>query len=240
MKKHTLALIGCWLLGLGIRAQAAAVNPSTGDLSAQMLSEEKHFVESLACVYSPGWWISYNDGLYFHPRNEAQVQQLEAMKAARSKYVALTNREARYVLTARLIAGSGIGEAWQKKLLLPFSTTNQNLTPSLDKPLRVIPSYQVLRSLSNGDALIRDDTSAYFVMNLGGGADGASGTNALLIKVGSKTYSAGGTFATVEAFVNVAPSKEETDRAESRGRRLPEGGYRAWAEDRRLEGRAGV
>ena len=34
---------------------------------------------------SPAFWISYDDALYFQPKNEAQVRQLEAMKAARSK-----------------------------------------------------------------------------------------------------------------------------------------------------------
>ena len=66
------------------------------------------------------------------------------MKAARSKYLVLTNPATRHDLTARLIAQSGISESWQKKLLLPFSATNQNLTPTLNKPLRIIPSYKVL------------------------------------------------------------------------------------------------
>ena len=48
----------------------------------------------------------------------------------------------------RLIAASGIGESWQKKILLPFSATNQNLTPTLDRPVRVIPRYKVLQSLA--------------------------------------------------------------------------------------------
>ena len=63
------------------------------------------------------------------------------------------------------------------KILLPFSATNQYLTPTLGKPLRVIPRYKVLQSLAHGDALIQDDEATYFVMNFGRGADDASGTN---------------------------------------------------------------
>jgi TPR repeat protein len=210
MKKQLLAIVGCVLLGMGGRAQAADASAATDRPGDQLLSEQKHFVECLACVYSPGWWVSYNDALYFQPRTEEQLRQLEDMKAARARYVALTNREARHDLAAKLIAGSGVGEAWQRKLLLPFSATNQNLTPTLDKPLRVVPTYKVLQSLGNGDALIQDNQSTLFVMSFGRGAADASGTNALLIREGTKTYSSGGTFKTVEAFANVSLNHEET------------------------------
>jgi len=191
-------------------APSAGGAPPPDSLNEQLLSEQKHFVECLSCVYSPAWWLSYNDSLYFQPRNQAQVKQLEAMKAARSRYLALTNQETRHALAARLMAESGVGESWQRKLLLPFSATNQNLTPTLDKPVRVIPKYKILQSLGGGDALIQDDASICFVMNFGRGADDASCTNALLIKEGVKTYSAGGGFKTVDAFANVALTKEET------------------------------
>ena len=205
-----LALIGGWRLCLGIVAQAADGAALTQGAGDPMLPEQKHFVECLARVYSPGWWLSYNDALYFQPRDAAQVQELEAMKEARSRYVALTNRETRYALTAKLLAASGIGEAWQKRLLLPLSATNQNLTPTLNRPLQVVPSYKVVQAMTNGDALIQADGATLFVMNFGRGATDASGTNALLIKEGTKTYSSGGAFKTVEAFANVALSAEET------------------------------
>lgn len=210
MKKRMLAFIGCWLLCLGIRVQAADASSAAGSLEDQMLREQKHFVECLACVYSPAWWVSYNYALYFHPQNETQVEQLEAMKAARSKYVALTNPATRHALTARVIAQSGIGEVWKKKLLLPLSTTNQTLTPTLDRPLSVVPTYTVLQSFANGDVLIQDETATLFVMNFGRATAGASGTNALLVKEGTKTYSSGGAFKTVDAFANAALSPEET------------------------------
>ncbi|HOX56420.1 MAG TPA: SEL1-like repeat protein [Candidatus Paceibacterota bacterium] len=210
MKKQVLAVAGCLVLNLGIAAQATNGGPAANGLNSQMLREQKHFVECLASVYSPAWWFSYNGALYFQPRNETQAQHLEAMKAARSQYVALTNQETRHALAARLIAACGIGETWQKKLLLPFSTTNQNFTPTLNRPLRVVPAYKVLRCDTNGDALIQDNQSTMFVMNFGRGASDGSGTNALLVREGLKTFSSGGVFETVNAYENVSLNKEET------------------------------
>ena len=205
-----LALIGRLLLCVGMLAPCAGSAAPPHSLDEPMLSEQKNFLECLSCVYSPAWWFSYNGSLYFQPRNEAQTKQLEAMKTARSRYLALTNQETRHELTARLIAESGISETWQKKILLPLSATNQTLTPTLDRPVRVVPKYAVLQSLPSGDALIQAEASTYFVMNFGRGADDASGTNALLMKEGVKSYLADGGFKTLEAFANVALSREET------------------------------
>jgi TPR repeat protein len=202
-------LIGCLLLCAAALAQFTGMSASPGDLNEQMLSERKHFEECLASVYSPAFWISYNDSLYFQPRNEAQIQQLEAMKAARAKYVVLTNRETWHEIAAKGIAASRIEGVWQRKILLPYSTTNQYLTPTLGKPLRVIPRYKVLQSLAHGDALIQDAEATYFVMNFGRGADDAAGTNLCLIKEGVKSYSDGGDFKSVAAFENVSLSTEE-------------------------------
>jgi TPR repeat protein len=210
MKRLLIAVVGHLLLCVGMWAQSAAAAAPPESPSEQTLSEEKHFAECLSCVYSPAWWLSFNESLYFQPRNEAQVKQLEAMRTARSRYLALTNQATRHDLAAKLIAESGVGENWRRKLLLPVSATNQNLTPTLDRLARVIPKYKLLQSLGGGDALIQDDASTYFVMNFGRGADDASCTNALLIKEGVKAYSAGGAFKMVEAFSNVALSKEET------------------------------
>jgi len=210
MNKLWLGMIGRLLLCLGMLTGTSGRGSAPEELNPQMLSEQKHFMECLARIYSPAFWISYNDSLYFHLRNEAQAQQLEEMKAARARYVVLTNRETRYELTARSIAASGIKEAWQRKVLLPFSATNQNLTPTLDRPLMVVPSYKLLQPLAGGDALIQDGASTYFVMNYGRGVDDAGCTNALLIKEGVKTYAAGERFKTVDAFANVALSPEET------------------------------
>jgi len=210
MKKRMPAYMACLLLGFGLRAQAADANIPADGPGDQLQREQKHFVECLATIYSPAWWLSYNGSLYFQPRDEAQVAQLEAMKAARAQYVTLTNRATRHELASKLIARSGIGEAWQKKLLLPLSETNYNLTPTLARPVHVVPSYKLAESFPNGDALIEDGQSTLFVMNFGRGAFDASGTNALLIREGTKTYSSDGAFKTVEAFENVGLSQEET------------------------------
>jgi TPR repeat protein len=209
MTKLSPTFIGGLLLCLAVLAPSTGTGASPDDLSDQRRSEQKHFLECLAAVYSPAFWFSYNDSLYFQTKNEAQAHQLEAMKTARSKYLVLTNREARYELAAKGIAASGVGESWQRKILLPFSTTNQDLTPTLGRPLRILPRFKVLQSLAGGDALLQDDHATYFVMDFGREADDASGTNALLIKEGVKSYSEGGDFKTVEAFANASLSKEE-------------------------------
>jgi TPR repeat protein len=203
-------LVGCLLLRVGMLAQTPGDASALPSLGEQLHSEQKHFLECLSTVYSPGWWVSYRGSLYFQARNEAQFKQLEAMRAARSRYVAFTNAEARHEFTARLIAGSGLNETWQQKILLPLSETNQNLTPTLDRAVRVVPKYTVLRSLPSGDALIQDGTALYFVMDFGRGVDDASHTNALLIREGTKTYSEVGGFKTVEAFTNVSLNRTET------------------------------
>jgi hypothetical protein len=209
MTKLSPTFISGLLLCLGVLAPGTGAGASPDNLSDQRRSEQKHFLECLAVVYSPAFWFSYNDLLYFQTKNETQAHQLDAMKVARSKYLALTNREARYELAAKGIAASGIGESWQRKILLPFSTTNQDLTPTLGRPVRVLPRYKVLQSLAEGDALLQDDQATYFVMDFGRGAEDASGTNALLIKEGVKSYTKGGDFKTVEAFANASLSKEE-------------------------------
>ena len=134
-----LTLVSRLFLCLGTVAQSAVGASPPPSHDEQMLSEQKHFVECLSSVYSPAWWFSYGDSLYFQPRNESQAKQLQAMKEARARYVALTNQEVRHALAARLIAESGISPAWQKKILLPLSATNQTLTPTLDRPLRLVP-----------------------------------------------------------------------------------------------------
>ena len=104
MIKLRLSFIGYVLLCAGALFQSTGRSVSPEGPSEQMLSERKHFLECLASVYNSAFWISYNDSLYFQPKNEAQVSQLEAMKVARSEYTALTNREARHEIAAN---GSG-------------------------------------------------------------------------------------------------------------------------------------
>ena len=209
MRRLRVSFIGPLLLCIGALTQCTGRGASSDEPSAPLLAERRHFLECLATVYSPGFWISYNDSLYFQPKTEAQARQLEAMKVARARYVALTNRESRHEMAAKGMAASGIEERWQRKLLLPYSATNLDLTPTQGRPLRIIPSYKLVRSLAHGDALIQDAQATYFVMDFGRGADDAAHTNACLIKVGMKSYSEGGSLRSVEAFQNVALSAEE-------------------------------
>src|ERR1017187_3234730 len=142
MKRLMLSLVCRLLLCAGMLARSAGGASLPPNPDEQLLSEQKHFVECLSCVYSPAWWLSYHESLYFQPRNEAHVKQLEAMKAARSRYLTLTNQEARHELTAGLIAASGIGQSWQQKILLPLSATNQNPVP-MWQPVEIRPGETV-------------------------------------------------------------------------------------------------
>ncbi len=192
----------------------AAASPSTNATSSppsrQMLIEQKHFLDCLAYVYSPGLWISYQGSLYFAPRTETQWKQLEALKDARSKYLALTNRELRHSLTAQALSASGLDTAWQQKLLLPYSETNQDLTPTLRRPVALMPQYELLQTLPGGDALLRDKDAVWFVMDFGRGAGDIYHTNALLVREGTKTYTTvGGNAKTVDAFTDVALNRDE-------------------------------
>jgi hypothetical protein len=210
-------LVKRWIvLALGLWPCLAALGQATGEASAEvahekrMLLEGKHFLECLAYVYQPALWVSYRDSLYFAPKTDAQARQIESLKAARARYVALTNREERYALAEGAIAESGLPENWKRKLLLPYSTTNQNLTPTLERLFRVIPTYKVLQNLGNGDALIQEGDAVYFVMDFGRCPADGSGTNAVLVREGTKTYRpADGETQRVEALTDIGLNRDE-------------------------------
>ncbi len=207
MKPTALFLIG-WILG-GPVSMARATEAQAA--APQLAKEQKHFLECLAYVYRPELWISYRGNVYFAPKSEAEFQKIESMVAARSAYVALTNRETRHKLAAAELARSGVAEAWQQKLLLPVSETNLNLTPTLDRPLRVVRDYRVLQSLGGGDFLIQDQDAVYFVMEGERGLGEGPGANAFLLKEGMKTYrTAEGRTNRVEAFTCVALNNQES------------------------------
>jgi TPR repeat protein len=177
--------------------------------------------------------------LFFAPKDAGQTAKIEAMLAERSEYVALTNRQRRYELAAQVLGQSGLDASWQRKLLLPYSDANLNLTPTIDKPLVLVAKYQVISPEQEGvleasrqwfekdDALLRVGVATYFVMRFGHGADDGSGTNACLLEEGEKRYAASmaqaaatsaiksgassppAEFKTVPAFTSVSLSKEE-------------------------------
>ena len=206
---RALLLVTCCLAAPHAIRTRAGDNPA-GAPDWQMVLEQKHFFRCLAFVYDPAFWFSYKGSLYFTPKNDAQVQELAAIKTARSQYLALTNRQTRYELTAVALRRSGVAPQWQQKLLLPYSETNQNLTPTLGRPVFVLPQYEVIQLLSEGDALVAADGVTNFVMDFGRAANDTLRTNVVLVKEGSKTLTLpAGERLTLDAFTDAGLSKEE-------------------------------
>jgi len=209
--KGCLCFLGLLLLRPAVLGQSTNAESRHEVRTERRILEEKHFVESLAFVYSPALWIGYKGSLYFAPKDEAQAGQIEALKAARSRYVALTNREVRHEIASAVIAESGLGEDWQKKLLLPYSEAYPNLTPTLSRAFRAIDGYKVAQVLEEGDALIQVQDTTYLVMNFSGHGTDGSRTNLFLIKEGERAFAtAPGEYKRVEAFTSAGLSKEET------------------------------
>jgi TPR repeat protein len=199
------------LLSTSLWGHTAGSDPLAEPQSERMILEEKHFVECLAYVYSPQLWISYRGSLYFAPKDDTASRQVEALKAARSRYVALTNRETRHEVAADVIAASGIDKKWQQKLLLPYSEAQQNLTPTLNRAFRTVNSYKVLQSFQEGDALLQDQEGTYLVMDFARASAKEPPKNLYLIKEGERAFaSKSGDYQRVEAYSSLALSAEET------------------------------
>lgn len=213
------SLFVCSLLMCGVsmcpaQTEAPAQEASRPEESpARLLIQERvHFLNCLAAVYDPGYWLSYGGGLYFYPRTEEQVAKLEEMTEARENYKALTNRLARYAIASVAIARSQVGEAWQKKLLLPYSETNLNITPTRELKVRLVPGYEMMTNFGGGDALIATAQEVLFVMDYGRGALDRFHTNAILVREGTKSFKTPeGDYLQAEAFTNAGLNKEETD-----------------------------
>jgi Sel1 repeat-containing protein len=209
--KSCPVLIVSILLSASLEGRSAGNDAPLGVRSERMILEEKHFIECLAYVYSPSLWISYRDSLYFTPKDEATARVVEALKTARSRYVALTNRETRHEIAASIIATSGIDKKWQQKLLLPYSETQQNLTPTLNRPFLVVNSYKIVQSLGEGDVLIQDEQGTYLVMDFERAVAKGASTNLYLIKEGERAFATkAGDYQKVQAFSNLGLSTEET------------------------------
>jgi TPR repeat protein len=204
--------IASFLLSTSLWGQTAGSDAQLEARSERLILEEKHFAECLAFVYSPPLWISYRGSLYFAPKDETASRQVEALKAARSRYVALTNRETRHEIAADVIAASGIEKKWQEKLLLPYSEAQQNLTPTLNRAFRAVNSYKVVQSLEEGDVLIQDQDGTYVVMDFAHASAKAPPPNLYLIKEGERAFATKpGDYQRVEAFSSLALSAEETN-----------------------------
>jgi TPR repeat protein len=198
-------------MDLGLAGDAVARAGAAAGLEGQMLAEQKQFLECMVYVYNPGLWISYDNWLYFRPRNDSQRKQIEAMKAARERFVAFTNRETRHQFVAKVLAESGLDADWQKKLLLPYSAANPSLTPVLGRPVQIVERYSILKALPTGDVLIQAGDSIFSVMGFGRGANDAYLTNAVLVEEGRMTYRTERKgLEWVEAFTDAALTAAET------------------------------
>jgi hypothetical protein len=211
MQKAIVSLAVVLALGMDLGLAGDAVGGAAPGLDRQMLAEQKNFLECLVYVYDPGLWISYEDRLYFMPRNDFQREQIAAMKAAREQYAAFTNRETRHQFVAKVLAESGLDADWQKKLLAPYSTTNLALTPVLDRRGRFVERYSVLKTLPRGDVLIKAGDSIYSVMGFGRGVSDAYRTNGVLVQEGSIAYrTESNGVGWIEAFTDAALTAAET------------------------------
>lgn len=208
MKKVSGILMGFLSLWAGFSAGSAEAGAS--DPRDALRKEEVHFLECLAFVYDPALWFSFEGNLYFQPHTEFQVSRLAAMKEARNRYAALTNRWDRYQLATRAVARSGITAPWRQKVLLPYSTTQPDLTPTRDLSVRAWPKFEVVQKLSGGDALLRVAGSNCFVVDFGRAMSDSHGTNALLVRLGTKSLkAASGNYLTMEALADVGLNIEE-------------------------------
>ena len=203
-------------------------------LDRQRLVEQRDFAEYLACLYDPALWISHNQRLYFAPHIEAQRRQIEAMDAARTRYVAFTNREARYQFTAKALAESGLDPDWQKKMLLPYSPTNLYWVPVQDKPVEVADQYSICGPPLAGGVMIQAGDSIGFVVGFGRGADDFHSTNALLVREGMRYYTETNEHKSVAAYSDVALTALETTALAPRHGDIPREGGRPGAGNRRL------
>jgi hypothetical protein len=221
--KKLVVVVGClgWLLiGAGSSAQAAGAGGVQTNADQTLLEEQRHFFRCLAYVYSPALWISYDNSPYFALKTEEQAVQVHTMIEQRAKYVAFTNRQTRHDLVAKVLVEGGIDETRQKKLLLPYSETNQNLTPTLGKRVVVVSSYQVLDLEAEGvlnsstfkkdEALIRVADHIYLATRWGHVPEDSSGANVCLMETGgTRRYANDAGFQTVAVVVSVGLNKAE-------------------------------
>jgi len=212
MKRICGILVGFISLWAEVPAGAAEAGAAIDHRDAALRKEQVHFLQCLTFVYDPSLWLSYEGNLYFRPQTEAQSRRLAEMKEARGQYAALTNRWERYELATRAIARSGISEHWRQKILLPYSTTQPDLTPTRDLAIRILPKYEVTRTSTGGDAILNADGSNCFVVEFGRAMSDFYGTNALLVRLGTKAFKApAGNYLTLEAFANAGLSREEIE-----------------------------
>ena len=186
----------------------------------QGMVEERDWLARMSKFFTPEFWVSYNGTLYFEPKGNEKFQWVKEARSARKRYTILTNSFATptcgglYDLVAKGIADSGVEERWQKMVLVPRSSPvrTNSIFPKLNKTLSTIGEFKLLQSFENGDALIKDAESTFYVYGLGRAVDDKIYLNAELVKEELKTYTtvAGGT-KTVEAYTSVSLNRKEKE-----------------------------
>jgi hypothetical protein len=127
--------------------------PTFGADSLQYLTEERHFYLSTARQFEDQMWVDYKGLLYFQPTTGEAEKIFRAIQKARNGYVALTNIAHRNELRLQTLKASGIPQEYLQRLSAPTDPTNE--VPALHgKMLQRLDEYRVLRTFTNGDALI--------------------------------------------------------------------------------------
>ncbi|HVV70833.1 MAG TPA: hypothetical protein VHI52_04920, partial [Verrucomicrobiae bacterium] len=120
------------------------------------------------------------------------------------------NSEVRHEIADQVISGASLDESWRKKLLLPYSESKPNLTPTLDRPFHVVSGYKLIQSFQNGDALIETKDGDLFVLDLPLATEDQSKTNLFLVKAGEKAFArAPGQYQHIDAFAVATLSKDQ-------------------------------
>ncbi len=198
------------------RFKAVALRPETeGLLTGPLLADDRRRLNRLLLEDAYPRQIVKLRSLFFYPKDAEQDARLQKMVEERAAYEAFTNRQARFVLAAKVMAQSGIDPLWQRQLLLPYSMTNANLTPTLDKPLVLAARYQVVSpqaegilnaaaKFRKGDVLLRVGDAILFVSGFGRVASDGSGTNAWLIEEGRLDFAVAPPILSRSNIVNAA------------------------------------
>jgi len=165
--------------------------------------EERDYLTRMRDICTPSFWVSYEGVLRPVAKGLEQKDTMTAFKAAKQGYLTLRNKEDQRYLAIKYISSSGVDTKYQDMLLNP---------KSLGKKFAIISRYTLIQSLENGDAIIKDTESTYYIYGLGRATADKEYLNAELVKEGSKTYTpaTGGT-KTVEFYTSVALSSEEIE-----------------------------
>jgi hypothetical protein len=199
----SMKLITAMFLLIAACAGAQTNLVSSNSQSLQGMIEERDFLARMRVICTPSFWVSYEGVLHPVAKGLDQKEVMIAFKAAKQGYLVLTNKQDRRNLLIKYISSSGVDVKYQSMILDP---------KSLGKGFSTIGRYTLIQSLENGDAIIKDSESTFYIYSLGRAADDKDYMNAELVKEGLKTYTTtlGGT-KTVESYTSVSLSSEEIE-----------------------------